>query len=81
MGRIRQHPGRYPQESPQPDRDSRDLGYNQLSDAFALLDFEGFCSVFNQNNFDLAAIIGVYRSGRVKNRDTLFPSKPAPGRT
>ena len=73
--RIRQHPVGILKRVHNLDRDSRDLGYNQLSDAFALLDFEGFCSVVNQNNFDLAAIIGVYRSGVLRTVIPFFKAR------
>jgi hypothetical protein len=46
--------------------------YNELRDTVAIVNLNGFVRKIDENYLDFTAIISIYRTRRVENRDTLL---------
>ena len=55
------------------------FGKDHLSDPHAARHGKSFSGVIDQNDLDLAAIIGIDRAGSVQERDAVLDRKAAPG--
>lgn len=54
-------------------------GYYHLADAFAVVDDEGFLGEVNDDDTNLAAVVGVDGAGGVGDGDTMFERKAGAG--
>ena len=55
------------------------FGKDHLGDPHAACHGKNFFCVIDQNDLDLAAVIGIDRAGGVEERNAVFDRQPAPG--